>query len=555
MYVLGVNGWDFDIHDASACLFYNGKLIAAAEEERFIRQKKALDKIPYNSIAYCLKEAKITPNEVDHIVMGWDVEQLYFEKYSKKLNKEECLEKIFPKGIFKRDKDPQIHMCSHHLAHASGAFFSSGFNEATIIVIDGSGEEESITIAKGKGNIIEVLEKYPLEHSLGIFYEALTVFSGLGRHNEGKLMGLSSYGEEIFEFPEILENPLKPNKNPVSINGKYFSVLKDWIKAINSITKMAPNYIKYEYNSIDSILLMNTSVMEYKNIAASGQAALERAIVKLVKNAVNLTGIDKLCLSGGVALNCIANRIIADLPEVANLYIQPGASDSGVSIGAATWFLAENGIGPMFTEDHVYSGPEFSDSSILNILKKYNLSYIELGSNKYDKCSELLIQNKIIGRFSGKMEFGPRALGNRSIIANPQNRDMLNKVNTIKKREQWRPLAPSIIDENASAVLEEKINNPYMLLNSTVKKEVHHLVPAIVHVDGSTRAQVVTKGMNSDYYETIYNFYQKTGIPAVMNTSFNVGKEPIICNPSDAIRSFYGSEMDALLLGSFLILK
>lgn len=196
--------------------------------------------------------------------MGWDVEQLYFEKYSKKLNKDEYLEKIFPKRIFKRDKDPQIHMCSHHLAHASGAFFSSGFNEATIIVIDGSGEEESITIAKGKGNIIEVLEKYPLEHSLGIFYEALTVFSGLGRHNEGKLMGLSSYGEEIFEFPEILENPLKPNKNTVSMNGKYFSVLKDWIKAINSITKMAPNHIKYEYNSIDSILLMNSSVMEYK---------------------------------------------------------------------------------------------------------------------------------------------------------------------------------------------------------------------------------------------------------------------------------------------------
>ncbi|WP_191567437.1 carbamoyltransferase [Metabacillus idriensis] len=555
MYVLGINGWNYDIHDPSACLFLNGELIAAAEEERFIRQKKALDKLPYNSIAYCLKEANITPDQVDHIVMGWDVKKIHDQKYSKTLNEKACIEMVFPTEIFPRENNPQLHMCSHHLAHAAGAFFSSGYEESAILVIDGSGEEESITIAKGKGNKIEILEQFPLNQSLGIFYEALTVFAGLGRHNEGKLMGLSSYGEAVYEFPDILEGQLSIQDKNISMNSQYFSYLKNWIGVIQDTTNTRPNTLFYKYDVINTTLSTQPSVMDYKDIAASGQVALEKAIVKLVNKALRLTDSKNICISGGVALNCVANRVVANLKSVKKIYIQPGASDSGVSIGAASWFISENNIKPIMEDNHVYSGPQFSDSMIYELLTKYNIPFIELGSNKYEKCAELLGENKVLGRFSGRMEFGPRALGNRSIIANPNSKKMLKKVNTIKKREQWRPLAPSLIKENVPIVLEEENTSPFMLLNSTVKENIRHLLPAIVHVDGSSRPQVVTKEMNNDYYETIQSFYKKTDIPAIMNTSFNVGNEPIVCNPNDAIKSFYGSELDGLLLGSFLINK
>jgi len=555
MYVLGINGWDFDSHDSSACLFFNGKLIAAAEEERFIRQKKSFNKIPCNAISYCLNEAKISPNDIEHIVIGWDVKKLYFERYSKLLTDEECLLKIFPKEIFKRDKEPKIHICSHHLAHAAGTFFSSGFEEATILVVDGVGEEESITIAKGFNNKIEILEKYPLEKSLGIFYEALTVFCGFSRFDEGKLMGLSSYGSCDFDFSDILDNQIHKITNEININEKYFLVLKNWLKIIYKTTKINPNETNYNYDILNTTLYNETDVMKYKNIAASGQVAFEKAIIKLVKKAIRITRINNLCISGGVALNCIANRKILELEEVKELYIQPAAADNGVSIGAAAWFVSSNNIKPEINSNHVYSGPDFSDNDINMILKKYNIPFIKLESNKYEKISELLVQSKVIGRFNGKMEFGPRALGNRSIIANPQTKDMLNLINNIKKREYWRPLAPSIIKDQEHKVLKEKTNNEYMLLNSTVIDSMIDLLPAITHFDNSTRAQVFCREMNKDYYETIKHFYKDTGLPVVLNTSFNVGNEPIVCNPSDAIRTFYSSGIDALLLGSFLIIK
>ncbi|MGG1239770.1 carbamoyltransferase C-terminal domain-containing protein [Bacillus sonorensis] len=549
MYVLGINGWDKGVHDSSASLFYQGKLLAATEEERFIRRKKAFDTPPFHSIAYCLHEAGITADDIDYIALGWDVTKLEVEYGGKHgLTSKDIMGRVFPRHIFSRKKDPELHIYPHHQAHAAGAYYSSGFEEAAILVVDGSGEEESITIAKGEKGKIDYIEVYPLESSLGIFYEGLSKYIGLGRFREGKTMGLSSYGAWDGDVPLIV-NQYDENKRT------YHQILKDWIMYFHKKFGEKVNSANYYYDSKQAKLCDELDALSYKHVAAFGQKALEKNLIYLAKRALELTGCSRICLSGGVGLNCVGNRELLELEEVKDIFIQPAASDAGTSLGAGALLSKELGFEVTLSKDHVYSGPNFSDGDIKNLLEQYKIKYefFETGIN--EAAVQLLKKGKVGARFAGRMEFGPRALGNRSILANPQSENMLQKVNDIKEREQWRPLAPSISAENQALAIKEETASPYMLLNATIHESSRELLQAVTHIDGSTRPQIVDKETNLSYWELIQCFYEETGIPAVLNTSFNIGNEPIVCSPKDAIRSFFSSELDFLILNHFFIKK
>ncbi|RJG26175.1 carbamoyltransferase C-terminal domain-containing protein [Paenibacillus thiaminolyticus] len=552
MYVLGVNGWNSGTHDASACLFRDGQMIAAAEEERFSRQKKAFNALPYHAIGYCLHEADISASVIDQVAVGWDIGKLT----GSEVTAQQVLNTILPKHLFPRKREPECRMYAHHAAHAAGAYFSSGFDQAAILVIDGSGEDISATIAKGDDGTIRMMDTMRIHQSIGIFYEAASIYLGFGRFNEGKTMGLSSYGDDVYSFPDILAGPPGFTPGTLAPDELYSRTTAAWIAYMQKVTRLPLLQPKYAYSVLDAKLKAGSDVMPYRSLAASAQKALERAAVALVRQAVERTGCRHVCISGGVGLNCVANGIVAGLEQVEELYIQPAASDSGTSIGAATLLLSEHGIRPHIDRTHVYSGPEYSSDAIERLLRHNNINYEVLGDNSADRISELLLQNKVVARFHGKMEFGPRALGNRSIIANPQQRDMLVRVNRIKHREQWRPLAPSLIEEAAGQVLKNAVGgSPYMILNAYITDEYRSQIPAVVHVDGSARAQVVDKAFNPEYWRLIRAFWEKSGVPAVINTSFNIGNEPIVCSPGHAIRSFFGSELDALLLENILLVK
>ncbi|TCP66512.1 carbamoyltransferase family protein [Baia soyae] len=552
MYILGVNGWIRGIHDASAALFYNGKLIAAAEEERFSRRKHAFNSLPYAAMNYCLQEAGITADDIDHIAVGWDLAELdqYYGKEGMK--QKEMLDIVFPQQMFPRVKDPDFHLIPHHVSHASAAFYESGFDQATIVVVDGSGENESISIARGdrSSKSVEILKTYPLRSSLGIFYEAVTLFCGLGKFGEGKTMGLASYAEPVHKFPTILEGPpqLTDDQNRDDV------VLKSWLTYLQSHFQSQTKVPGYDFDPLYGTLQKHDHSLSYASIAASAQQSLEDGLVQIVKEAIQLTGMNQVCLTGGVALNCVANRKVANLPEVNGLYIQPASSDSGVSIGAAAWLSAQCGLDVTVPLDHVYSGPSFSEEQIMDVLNQFSLSY-QKPNHLEEEVAKLLMDDKVVARFDGRMEMGPRALGNRSILSNPRSKEMLKRVNHIKLREQWRPLAPSMTVELKGQVLVEQEASPHMLLSSEVRSEQRDHVPAIVHVDYSTRAQVVDKRMNEGYWNLLTTFADMSGVPTVMNTSFNIGSEPIVCTPVHALKSFYASGIDALILGPILVRK
>ena len=552
MYILGVNGWVRGIHDSSAAIFKDGELIAAAEEERFTRRKHSFNTPPHNAILYCLHEAGITADEIDHVAVGWNIRELD-EWYGISNSSEELiLDTILPVRKFPRKRDLILHLVPHHLSHAAGAYFSSGFNESSIIVIDGSGERESITLAYGSPDGIEIYEQFPLRSSLGLFYSALSVYVGLGMFQEGKTMGLAPYGTPEIYIPDVLDGP--PNlRNKDTLRDE--EVIGAWVTWLETCSGVRPSQKVWQYDRERARVSSSVPITRHQEmVAASGQAGLERALTTLINRVFELSPSRNICLSGGVALNCVANLNVAMNSSVLDIYIQPPASDAGVSIGAAAYVSWLQGQKPVISEGHVYAGPNFGDEEIAKILRSYNLSY-DCPTDLEAQLVDLLASGKVVGRFSGRMEFGPRALGNRSILANPSSRSMHEKVNRIKLREQWRPLAPSVPMEEMTKVMEEPISSPYMLIASTVRHEMRDVLPAVVHVDGSSRAQAVTREFNFEYWRLISNFCAASGIPAVINTSFNIGNEPIVCTPEDAIRSFYGSELDVLAIGSYLIKK
>ncbi len=556
-YILGLTGWYNRSHDATACIVKNGKILAMVEEERFLRKKHAYDKTPLYATLWCLNKIGIQLDDIDIVAIGWDYKKLYKINgiEDEKLNN--LVEVFFPKKYFKYSKTPKIELIDHHLAHAACSYYLSGMDEASIMIIDGQGENVSGTMAVGKGSNIKIIKKFPIKDSLGYFYEAVSEFIGLGADAPGKLMGLASYGSPLHNFnqfqltndgyetclslPDIKENSLDQQQ----------LVTREWLKILESKFGKQTN-LKLTFRPSYGDVFRNIIIEQiHKDIASSAQKKLEQVLLHLVKVMVKKTGIRNVCLGGGVALNCSTNTIIAKSEYVEKYFVPPMANDIGTSVGAALY------VGKIKSPDvltHSYYGPEFSNNDINQVIKRLGCRSKKI-NNISEKVADLLTNGKIVSWFQGALEVGPRALGNRSILANPRLKITNQNVNLAKERELWRPLAPSILEEKIDDYLENSFISPFMLHTFQVKKGKQKEIPAVTHIDGSTRPQTVNKQVNPKFYELINNFYKKTGTPMILNTSYNGAKEPIVSTPLDAIISFYSNSTDFLAIGDYLIEK
>ncbi len=556
-YILGLNGWFDRSHDASACIIKDGKILVMAEEERFLRKKHSYDKLPHCSTLWCLNKLGIGLDDISSVAIGWDYKELYRRAKIIGPKIEDLADLYFPKKYFDYKKKPKIQLVPHHLAHAASSFFLSGMEKSSILIVDGQGEDSSTTFALGEGNKIKILWTLPIEYSLGYFYEAISDFIGLGLHAPGKTMGLAPYGKPKYKFEQF-----KLNDNGYRLNLKFLKNSESLDQQLRVVSSWREEFIKkfgnienYDYIFRESYgdIYKNTKLSKIeKDIAASAQKTLEDVLLHCAKVLIGKTGVKNICMSGGVALNCSSNTKILNSKDVANVFIPPFTNDAGVSVGAA---LLIGGVKSKLQLSHAYFGPSYKDEEIKEILDQLKIKYKFCGDKIVKEVAEIIKDGKIVSWFQGSSEIGPRALGNRSILANPSLEEMHKKVNLAKNREQWRPLAPSILEEDIDDFLENAKKSPFMLYTFSVKKNKQKKVPAIVHVDGSTRPQTVNKSINLKFYRLIEEFKKIAGIPLVMNTSFNGAKEAIVSSPIDAISSFYSNSTDYLAIGNFLIKK
>jgi carbamoyltransferase len=429
----------------------------------------------------------------------------------------------------------------HHVAHALSTYAYSGFENAAVAVMDGHGATEATSIWHGHEGRLDHVLTIPYPDSLGLYYGEFTQFLGFHRNSdEWKVMGLAPYGKpgvDVRPFIDLEATPYRVHSKRLIGNGSQ------------------------PYSGISPLLgtprVPESEIEErHKDIAYAVQEACETAMMNVVKMAIEKTGCRDVCLAGGVALNSKANGKILASGLVGKFFVQPAASDDGVALGAALApYLDDNGKLPNKAMRHGYWGPCFDDGAIENVLRTYKLRWTRL-SDSASTAAELLSQGKILGWFQGRMEFGPRALGNRSILADPRDPEMNAKVNNaVKFREWWRPFAPSFKKEAAGEYLESATDSPFMIVTAQVRPEKRGIIPSVTHVDGSARPQTVEKEINPLYWQLIDEFGKRTGVPVVMNTSFNLRGEAIVHTPTDAIRTFFSSGMDALVIGSFLVEK
>jgi len=594
MYILGISAF---YHDSAACLLKDGKIIAAAQEERFTRKKHDLA-FPKNAIQYCIKEANIEASDLSNIVF-YEKPFVKFErlletylafapkgfksfikampiwikeKLFQKTNIVNELNTILGDDVEWRDR---LLFSEHHLSHAASAFYPSPFESAAILTLDGVGEWTTTSYALGNGSELKVLKEIHFPHSLGLLYSAFTYYTGF-RVNSGeyKVMGLAPYGEPKYA------NLIKENLIDIAEDGS-FQLDMSYFDYATGLTMTNKKFdLLFGGPPRESEAELTQREMD---LAASIQKVTEEIVVLIGRSIANETNEKNLCLAGGVALNCVANGILLREKIFENIWIQPAAGDAGGALGAAlsVWYqhlsnerklpLARDGM------QGSYLGPEFTDEEIEFDLKKYGAVY-----KKYDETgminsvAELLADEKAIGWMQGRMEFGPRALGGRSIIADPRSHKMQKQLNLkVKYRESFRPFAPSVLNEDVSEWFDHSTESPYMLLVADVREDKRRKmtsdeealfgidklnvprssVPAITHVDYSARIQTVHADTNPRYHAVISKFKEKTNCPIVVNTSFNVRGEPIVCTPKDAFKCFMGTEMDALAVGNFLLLK
>ncbi len=580
IYILGISAF---YHDSSATLIKNGEIIAAAQEERFTRIKFD-SSYPINCINYCLEEAKIEVNQISEII--------YFEKNSLKFDRIiKTYFRFLPKSFFQYYKalnlwfneklyieqsisdhlkwNKKINSFSHHESHAASAFFPSPFDNAAILTLDGVGEWTCTSIGYGKNNKIDILYDVQYPDSLGMIYSGFTEFSGFKvNEDEYKLMGLSPYGEP--KYTKLIKDKLIKifEDGSYKLNLKYFSFHYGKTTINKNFESLFGKKRKYneKIRSLD------------EDMAASIQEVFNEIFIKLAKKAKKLTGSENLVIAGGVGLNCVANGKIVENKIFKNVWVQAASGDAGGSLGCALLGYYSKSKKNINTTDQKSSllGPHYNNVEIRNILENYNMKFTEIDNDKklLDKISEYLINENIIGLFQGRMEFGPRALGSRSIIGDPRSTKMQKNMNLkIKYRESFRPFAPAILEEQVGEYFDDHQKSPYMsfvfklkdnkrLVDKTSKdslmERLHQKrsnVPAITHVDYSARIQTVSKKNNPLFYRVIKNFYEKTNCPMLINTSFNIMGEPIVCNPLDALRCFFSNEMDILVMNNFIITK
>ena len=575
MYHIGINYYG---HDTSCCLFKNDKLIFAIEEERITR-KKHDGSLPFKSLKYIKEKFKLNDKNVKSINFATIPERLVSKKYIEVFlnNKKELLNMFFSKKnqanvnyllnvrklIEKRiDFNKELNFYHHHLCHQYAAYYLSGFKSAACLSIDGLGEIESTCLGHAKKNKIKIFKSKNFPHSLGEVYSAITKFLGYKPDSgEGTVMALAALGNrkkkikvinKTYEY--IFKKIIKIKKNDYFIDLDWFDY---WRKRSN--IRVSQKFIKIFGPQRKENQKLNEN---YKNIAAALQFRFQEAYIEIIRNLIKKTKEKKLVLSGGCALNCKANGFIEKNFNLKDIYIQPAAGDNGLAVGAAYLGYLNYTKFKKFNPKqirHSYFGPEFNDASIVKILKK-NKNKIKY---KYYKNIEkisanYLAQNKIIGWFQGKMEFGPRALGNRSIVATPCNLDVKTRLNLeIKKRDYFRPFAPAILDKYAKKIFNLKFDSPFMLIATSVKnmRSINQKIPGILHYDKSARIQTVSNKVNRKFYKLIYEFHKITGVPMLLNTSFNGKAEPIVCSPQDAISSFLKNKMDYLVIGNYLINK
>jgi carbamoyltransferase len=582
MHILGINAYH---PDSSAAIIHDGKLIAAAEEERFLRIKHWAG-FPKESIGYCLKEAKIGLGDVDYIALNKNplanfykkVMFVFFKKPPLSLVKSrlsnvfkieeirDTLSKEF--SIPKRKIKAKIYMIEHHRAHLASSFFVSPFNKATVVSIDGFGDFTSCMVAKGDDNKINVLYEVNYPHSLGLFYTAFTQFLGFKKFgDEYKVMGLSAYGKPRYlkEMEEILI--LEPG-GKFRLNLDYFSFYKKrygmlWDNTEPILEDVFSGKFIEKFGVPRNYEEENSSF--HCDLAASMQSAYENAFFHILNYAFEITGIPNLSLAGGCALNSLANGKIFDFTPFKEIYIQPAASDAGGSLGAC-YYLYHQILSNRrtFVMRHAYWGPGFSETELNYELEVRSHELNKQGCRilKIDGQEQLcrlvaqaIADGKIVGWFQGRMEWGPRALGNRSILVDPRKSEMKDILNTrIKKREWFRPFAPSILLEKVSEYFERGYPEPFMLKVYSIKEDKRKLIPAVTHIDGTGRLQTVSKEENPLFWQLINEFEKLTGAPVLLNTSFNEN-EPIVCTPKEALDCFLRTKMDMLVLGDYLITK
>tara|TARA_Y100000748_G_scaffold9727_1_gene8288 strand:+ start:66 stop:1898 length:1833 start_codon:yes stop_codon:yes gene_type:complete len=589
--ILGISAF---YHDSAAALVVDGKIIAAAQEERFSR-KKHDSKYPAKAVDYVLSEGKLNLSEIDHIVF-FEKPFLKFERLletylafaplgfkSFSMSMPIWLrEKLFQKKfIFEKlkihDKNfndiDKIFFSEHHYSHAASAFFPSPFKDAIVLTLDGVGEWATTTVALGKGNKLEMIKEIHFPHSLGLLYSAFTYYTGFKVNSgEYKLMGLAPYGEPKFKNT-ILENLIDVKEDgSFKLNMKYFNYATGLTMTNNKFSELFGEPVRNPKNE--------KLTQFHMDIAASIQSVTEEIIIKLTKSISAEFKIKNLCLAGGVALNCVANGKILNNKIFENIWVQPAAGDAGGSIGAAlSFWFKELGNKRDHYKDEMsgsFLGPSFSNNRIEKDLKYLNANFDKLEDNELlPKLAKELSQNKIVGWFQGRMEFGPRALGARSILANPLSEKMQKQLNLkIKFREGFRPFAPSILSEEVSNWFNLNKESPYMSLVAKVKEDkktkkdekinlsgfdklnvLRTIIPAVTHVDNSARIQTVHKETNPRYHHLISEFYKITNCPILVNTSFNVRGEPIVCSIEDAYKCFMGTNLDILVCENFILYK
>ena len=571
MFTLGINAV---FHDSSACIIKDGKLLAAAEEERFTHYKHgkrpipfSTYELPFHAIDYCLSIAGIHLKDVDHIAYSFDPNLLIGQELQGKpevtipfypdeqgkiagnanwnnlflasmLNSPAQLVDGWPHHLQKRFigskiSDWQWHFVEHHTAHAASAFYPSPFKEAAILTLDGRGETTSTTYGLGVDNDMTRINEVPLPHSLGLLYENLTTHLGfLHSSDEYKVMALASYGTPRYAdaFREIIK---------IDVNGQYR------IENENLVSRFGPARLRHE---------LFTDF--HFDLACSLQFVLQESVLELVNWLQAATKQKNLVMAGGVALNCVLNARIRDLSGFENVWVQPASGDSGTALGAAMYVDIQERKPAQrdFVMEHAYWGPEYSDTEIEQFLKLAKVPYQKM-ENVAAETAALLADDMIIGWFQGRMEFGPRALGSRSILASPISANMQARLNEVKDREDFRPVAPVVLEEEAANWFKNAVKSPFMLFVNEVRPDVADKIPAVRHIDGTARIQTINEKQHLDYYNLLKAFKELTGVPVLVNTSFNTLGKPIVCGPRDAVECFWGSPFDALVMGSFLIKK
>ncbi len=593
-YVLGISAF---YHDSAACLIKDGEIIAAAQEERFSR-KKHDSSFPYNAIQFCIKDSRIKVNEIDYVAF-YDKPFLKFErlletylafapkgfksfsnsmplwikdKLFQKTNITKELNEILGNSI---NWDERLLFSEHHLSHAASAFFPSPFTDSAVLTMDGVGEWTTTSLAIGNKNNLSVHKEIFFPHSIGLLYSAFTYYTGFKVNSgEYKVMGLAPYGQP--KYAKLIKDNLIDIKDDGSfhLNMSYFDYCTD--------LKMTNDKFNQLFGGKPRISETDITQKEM-DIAASIQKITEEIVVKLSKDIHKVSGQRNLCLAGGVALNCVANGILLKENIFDNIWIQPAAGDAGGALGAALgayYIMLNKERRVQSSKDEMkggYLGPNYLNTEIIEQLEKHGAKFRELDDlQTIEETAKALSKGMAVGLMNGKMEFGPRALGARSIIADPRSPKMQKQLNLkVKYRESFRPFAPSILFEDLNDWFDLDTESPYMLLVSNIREEkkikmnseqanlfgIDKLniprseIPAVTHVDYTARIQTVHKDTNKRFHQILSKFKEITGCPVLVNTSFNVRGEPIVCSPSDAFRCFMGTELDMLVIENFILFK